>query len=203
MSHDSLTGFKPVNPLWNLFKRWWKCQDKTLAEQYANGVEVFDIRVCRYHNQWWGCHGLVRFNIHWFSLPALCNWLDLCYPKVFYRIVLERGSNTDVQHFLRESLHIRQLKYPKLWRVDIKSSDCQYMGEVYNHNSLLFQKGYLWASHKTWDLPFCKEIHGSINKSNWYKINLKKEAIKIWENEISKEKDLLGHKEVLYTLDFI
>ena len=44
-SHNSLTYFPPKNIIGKLLLPWTRCQDTTLTEQYAKGVEYFDIRV--------------------------------------------------------------------------------------------------------------------------------------------------------------
>ncbi len=44
-SHNSFSYLKPTKWWMRLFTPWTKCQNKTIEEQYADGVRYFDIRV--------------------------------------------------------------------------------------------------------------------------------------------------------------
>lgn len=44
-SHNSLTYLKPATLIGKLLKPWVCCQNKTLTEQYDEGVRYFDIRI--------------------------------------------------------------------------------------------------------------------------------------------------------------
>ena len=53
-------------------------------------------------------------------------------------------------------------KYKNLWRVDIKDSK-KWMGEIFNNNKSLFDRGYKFALVNTWTYP-AHELHGSIKR---------------------------------------
>lgn len=65
-SHNTLSYLPPKN-LWGKITRLWnKCQDKTLEEQYRDGVEYFDIRINLYINsdndyEWHFVHNKVDY----------------------------------------------------------------------------------------------------------------------------------------------
>lgn len=69
-SHNSATGEKPYNIWAKLFSCVAKCQNKSIFEQYVQGVNLFDIRV-RYNKK--GilrcCHGLAVYDI---TLRDIC-----------------------------------------------------------------------------------------------------------------------------------
>lgn len=57
-THDSVTGENPANILSVLVSPFSKTQTKTIAQQFASGCRVFDIRVKKYKGNWHGAHGL-------------------------------------------------------------------------------------------------------------------------------------------------
>lgn len=214
-SHDTFTYRKPLNPIFNLFKRWWKCQNKIIEEQYNFGIRFFDIRVVHHNDDWYLAHGLVTFKDMLFpDLTHICGYMKDRCPDAIYRIVLERGSKEDELEFMEQTLvepsigvitHPISDYFPNLWRVDIKSSK-QWKGNICNNNQNLYDRGYKFALGTTWESP-SHELHGYITKDNWYKINLKKEAKKINSSlDFFKDKDklkqMIESKDELYFLDY-
>lgn len=204
-SHDTFTCLKPVNPLFKLFGRWWKCQRKGIAEQYNAGIRFFDIRVCCKNHIWWACHGAVRLNKSFCCLWDICNHMLMFYPDAIYRIVLEKGDKVTEEMFKAEAKGLCNI-YDNLWRVDIKSSR-NWMGAIENNNQNLYDRGYKFALCNTWDKPLAYELHGKITKDNWYKVNLRKEARRInsqlgFFNDSVKLKQMMESKDVLYFLDY-
>ena len=62
-SHNSISYLPPKN-LWGKITRLWnKCQDKTIEEQFNNGVEYFDIRINLYNEEWHFVHNKVDYGI--------------------------------------------------------------------------------------------------------------------------------------------
>lgn len=58
-THNSITGEKPS--FWSvLLNPFAKCQNKTLVEQYNQGCRMFDIRVIKKRNEYYGAHGWWR-----------------------------------------------------------------------------------------------------------------------------------------------
>lgn len=216
-SHDTLTWLRSTNPIMNLFKGWWKCQNKSIINQYARGISMFDIRVARCKDGWRGAHGFSNLNVKFKSLKEICEYMEKVAPLAIYRIVLERGDEDDEVDFMSECLidHKDDIGqdtlcdlYPNLWRVDIKSSK-KWNGCVCNNNQVLYDKGYKFAKAEgTWTQPFAYELHGFLNTKNFYKTNLRKEAKKITGDLYKKWKDndclreILESKDVLYLLDY-
>lgn len=62
-THNSGTGERPAN----FFAKWFafiaKCQDKTIEQQCEAGVELFDIRVRKYGDDYYVHHGLARYDM--------------------------------------------------------------------------------------------------------------------------------------------
>lgn len=96
-THDSVTAHPP--------RKWWMklgkviavTQDKTIWQQYANGIRCFDLRIRLDKNdKWVMCHGLyeVELNIYdvlnWFKGNAEKN----C-ENIYIRIVLEDKKHCD------------------------------------------------------------------------------------------------------------
>ena len=199
-SHDTFTYEKSTSWINNNCKKWWKTQSKDIFEQYKFGIRFFDIRVYRDNCCWRTCHGKVNLRTTFNTLEDICKWMDINFPEAIYRIVLEKGDTTD---FLNQSKNFN--KYKNLWRVDIKDSE-KWMGEIFNNNKSLFDRGYKFALVNTWTYP-AHELHGSININNFYKIDLRKEAKKINSNleffkNTSKLKEMINSKDELYFLDY-
>ena len=90
-SHNSKTFNKATNCIVELFSFMWRCQDKTMSEQYERGVRFFDIRVHRTSKGSWGyCHGLANVYGGAGDLKALYNLMRTVYPDAKYRILLEK-----------------------------------------------------------------------------------------------------------------
>lgn len=210
-SHDTFTYLKPCNTIFNIGKRWWKTQCKTIEEQYKFGVRFFDIRVCLdldkdipWRYCWRYCHGIVNFNGYKRTLNDICLYMKSYFPEAIYRIVLEKGDSSVIDLFTTEAEYLCK-HYPNLWRVDIKSTG-NWMGSVCNNNQNLYNIGYKFAKVDTWATP-AHELHGSIIAGNFYKTNLKKEAQKInggleFFKDPQKLKDMITSKDELYFLDY-
>lgn len=223
-SHDSFTYLKSTNWFYNRFTRVWKTQDIDIITQYALGVRMFDIRVRRDNGCWRVCHGICDLKMTFPNLESICTYMQEYCPEAIYRIVLEKGSDrvfkieacsckmlnpksvcnvglaAEVNNYITCNL---TQKYPKLWRVDIKSTGC-WTGTVCNNNQDLYDEGYKFALSNTWEEP-AYELHGIVTSKNFYKINLKKEADKI--NKDLKDKysyhDLYESKDKLFLIDYV
>lgn len=176
-SHDTFTYLKSTSWVYNNCKKWWKCQCKTIAEQYAFGIRLFDIRVCRDKGRWRMCHGKVNLKMTFDTLRDICADMQRNFPEAIYRLVLEKG---DTAPFLGEVLldggETLCTRYPKLWRVDIKDTGL-WMGSVANNNQRLYNEGYKFALVNTWEAP-AHEPHVNLSLSNCLKTDIRKEARK-------------------------
>lgn len=201
-SHDSFTFEKSTSWIYNKGKRWWKTQGKNIEEQYAFGIRLFDIRVYRDGAKWRTCHGKVNLRTTFNALEEICLWMESHCPDAIYRIVLEKG---DASEFLKQANPILPLKYPNLWRVDIKDSG-KWSGEVRNNNQALYERGYKFALVDVWTPP-AHELHGFLTSKNFYKMDLRKEAMRInggleFFKDREKLKAMLESKDELYFLDY-
>lgn len=99
-THDSITAHPP--------RKWWMklgkviavTQDKTIWQQYANGIRCFDLRIrLLKDNTWTLCHGLYEVQLDVYNLIY---WLkekaELMDENIYIRIVLE-----DKKHCHKES----------------------------------------------------------------------------------------------------
>lgn len=87
-SHNSMSYLPPKN-LWGKITRLWnKCQDKTITEQYNNGVDYFDIRINFYNDDEWHFvhnkvdYGVVNDNI----------WKYIGKNKIPIRVIYDQRS---------------------------------------------------------------------------------------------------------------
>lgn len=91
-SHNTMSYLKPANLWLRPFHFIAKCQNKTIEEQYALGVRMFDIRITFEKN---GkpvfAHGLIKFKTNNVEnvLDLINTWKD-CYV----RIILEENKFT-------------------------------------------------------------------------------------------------------------
>jgi hypothetical protein len=96
-THDSVTAHPP--------KKWWMklgkaiavTQDKTIYQQYADGIRCFDLRIRLSDDDTWVlCHGLYEVNLdiydllYWFRTKAEQN-----RENIYIRIVLEDKKHSD------------------------------------------------------------------------------------------------------------
>lgn len=108
-SHDTYTFKKAKNWAVNLMSKFWRCQDKTIQEQYDAGVRFFDIRVFRNKNKWQAAHGLAEFDVYFTTIEDICKQFESNGVK--YRIWLEKGSDADWELFKQECAFIKD-EYP-------------------------------------------------------------------------------------------
>lgn len=223
-SHDSFTYLKSTNYFYNFYTKVWKTQELDVPTQYALGVRMFDIRVRRDNGNWRVCHGICDLKMTFPSLESICVYMQKNCPEAIYRIVLEKGND---RMFKVEACSCKMLnpknvcnvgltaeannyitcnltqKYPKLWRVDVKSTGC-WTGTICNNNQDLYDKGYKFALNNTWEEP-AYELHGIVTSKNFYKINLKKEAKKVQEDLCNKYScdELYKSKDKLFLIDYV
>lgn len=201
-SHDSFTFEKSTSWIFNKGKRWWKTQGKSIQEQYAFGIRLFDIRVFRDGGRWRTCHGKVNLKTCFKDIEEICLYMQANCPEAIYRIVLEKG---DASLFHQQANPAFAVKYPNLWRMDIKYTG-KWLGEVYNNNQGLYDRGYKFALVDVWTPP-AYELHGFLTARNFYKIDLRKSAMSInrgleFFKDKTKLKAMLESRDELYFLDY-
>lgn len=210
-SHDTMTYLKSTSWLYNNCKKYWKCQCKTLDEQYKFGIRMFDFRVYLSKGKWKFAHGKVNLSHKGFpTLLSLVEFMKEKYPLAIYRIWLEKGDDDDIAEFKRQTEIIKK-KIEEgnnylVWKIGIKSyKEWQY--GIFNQNQKLYDMGYKIALNDTWTYPNY-ELHGSFNDfSDLFTVDLRKDAEKVnsqfdFFSDKEKLKEMLESKEKLYFLDF-
>ena len=122
-SHNSFSYLSARNPLVNLFKGWWKCQDKTIEEQKKIGVNYFDVRIFKDGSCWRVAHGLAELNKTFKDYKEMCNE----FKDVYWRIWMEKGGEEDWQELQDE---INKYKPDNLLEVYRKSPETKLFSNV-------------------------------------------------------------------------
>ena len=145
-SHNSISYLPPKN-LWGKITRLWnKCQDKTLEEQFNNGVDYFDIRINFYNDDEWHFvhnkvdYGVVNDNI----------WKYIGKNKIPIRVIYDRRSKP------KDDIHEENHFKIYLWLIRQK----------YNVNIDSAITYWNWKEHYK-PLVEVKEYHASV-KATWY-----------------------------------
>ena len=98
-SHNSFTHLASDSSLNNKFTWLWRCQDKTVVEQYEAGVRFFDIRVKAIEKKgklmWEACHGNAGLGKTFLSINAICTYVQKSLPGATFRLLLEKSGNED------------------------------------------------------------------------------------------------------------
>lgn len=111
-SHNSFTCLSSVNNnIFNYLTKYWRCQTKSIQEQYKTGVRFFDIRVCtetvnvggKDKVMWRSCHGLVNVDNLFTTLTICCKQFKSMGDDVKIRILLEKGDDNDIALFKTEA----------------------------------------------------------------------------------------------------
>lgn len=90
-THNSATGEQSSNILTTLISPFYKCQNKTLIEQYLFGCRYFDIKVKLRKNNWIFSNGL------WGSKRKVLEVFDdlerIMDELIYVKITLDKGKN--------------------------------------------------------------------------------------------------------------
>ena len=210
-SHDTFTYLKSTSWIFNNCKKYWKCQCKSIDEQYKAGIRMFDIRLYRDGKFWKPCHGAVNLKgIKWVSLVNLISYMNNNFKEAIFRIWLEKGNEADENLFKRETeivkYYIADGHESLLWRVGIKNTK-EWKNGIFNRNQYLYNNGYKFALVDTWVSP-AYELHESIDNINdvLHK-DLRKGARKInsllpFFNDKESLNQMICSKDTLYLLDY-
>lgn len=97
-SHNSFTYLDSTNAAYNAVSGLWRCQYKTLQEQYKAGVRYFDVRVVlekkANKNMWRAAHGEVKLNQLFTSMKAIFEYFKAFSGSIF-RLILEDASGKE------------------------------------------------------------------------------------------------------------
>ena len=107
---------------------FWRCQTKTLDEQYKLGVRAFDIRVIAVEKDGMVCwevgHGIARVKQYFVNLEDICVYFKKNYPGSFVRIMLEKnGNDLGIRAaFEKEAIEAIQKYGDMIWTIYVKSA---------------------------------------------------------------------------------
>ena len=151
-SHNSLTGSPVKFGLLRPFNFLSKCQTLTLEEQHAAGVRIFDLRVAKWGDDWFGAHGAQLYGIRiyeaLFTLRNLAKEDDPIYFRIICEDTFYRGSCiqeliTLVNGFLRD------FGLPYLRPLYVRSKRCWDLVREYEHNQECADFPDLWETKYT------------------------------------------------------
>lgn len=157
-SHNSYTYLKGVNgSIFNKFTKYWRCQTKTIQEQYAVGVRFFDIRVCtevvniggKDKIMWRSCHGKVNVDNLFTTLSLACKQFQSMGDDVKIRIILEKGNADDVALFKTE-IDKCVAKYSNILTQVVIKDGWQVLYEDWKGLNLIDYCYIPWNSGKSW-----------------------------------------------------
>ena len=197
-SHDSYTYQKARNPFVQLIKSFWRTQKKTIEEQYALGVRIFDVRVSSFkkdgHIQWRTAHGLAKFNRTFNSLESICSYFEYTFPNSIIRIYLEDNKPSDevLTEYLRQASIISEVHANMIWEIGT-----HYPWKPYFTNKEFQIKEY-----------YCHLFNWNPDKSVWY--NLKhfdwsSRSLPAYSKKHNPEitKEMIDDPNVLHFMDYI
>ena len=125
-SHNSFTYLPATSDLYNNMSALWRCQYKTLQEQYNVGVRFFDVRVALEKkagkNMWRVAHGDVRMDKLFTSIKTIFETFKNM-PGSMFRLILEdeSGKNefiADIKDFVNNPQDVcRFIGIKKNWQV--------------------------------------------------------------------------------------
>ncbi len=194
-SHNSKTFNKATNKIFELFNFIWRCQDKSLQDQYARGVRFFDIRVYRKSsNDAWGyCHGLVNVYGGAGDLKALLHLLKIVYPDVKCRIILEKYKNQETLDLFKSEVQKLLDTTPDVYDIVQQFIIKPGWVIVWNNDKMNYN-----IIDKSW-VPFTSD------KPKWKQLSWKMFSNpKRWakkHNNITNEE--INDKNVIYFYDFV
>ncbi len=191
-THDSLTYLKS-NFFNELFSFVWRCQKKTLDEQYAENVRFFDIRITLKNKHWTFCHDKATLkDFSFLSIDNLCKYFSEKYPDAYFRIILERGNEKVKKSFIDEITGLEHI-YPALIWYGIKKPwttlwfDENIIKEIKEYNCCLFN----WHVDKSF---FHNIRHLNLGQT------IKRYAEK---NNPKITKKMISSKHILHLFDYV
>lgn len=103
-SHNSYTYLPSTSSFYNRFTNLWRCQNKTIQQQYDAGVRYFDVRVCEEKSNnrtmWRVAHGLVNLQLMYINLTILLKQFSK-FKNIYLRIILEKGDATNFKNQIK------------------------------------------------------------------------------------------------------
>lgn len=97
-THNSATSGKLVwwqRPFALLLHLTSRCQDRTIAEQLADGVKLFNLQVCWYKGEWRISHGLCIYEEKLFVvLRKMKLYSEWSKEKIIFQLYLDKNFFT-------------------------------------------------------------------------------------------------------------
>lgn len=114
-THNSLTYLKPKYWWMKLFKFCYQCQDRTIENQYVDGVRYFDFRFSFDSNRHLEFrHKLIPFKSSFFKLEDILTYLNTRNDKVYIRVVLEKNTKDTDPYDFRVLCELIQQQYENI-----------------------------------------------------------------------------------------
>lgn len=106
-THNSMTYLSPKKWYLYPFQFLAKCQNKTIEQQYSEGIRLFDIRISYTKNKEIEFrHGLMAYKG---NVYKTLKYLNSQKDKVKVRILLEKSSQENDEMFIYDLKHFRKV----------------------------------------------------------------------------------------------
>lgn len=176
-THNSFTYLKPRIWAFRMFKFCYQCQNRTIHQQYNDGVRYFDFRLSFDKNENFQIrHKLVSFKLSFYDFLDIIKMLNN-KKDVVIRMVLERNKNkNDEQRFI-SICKVLEEDYPNITFCcgeDVHTKKVVYQFKAGNGPQVIEQYGSvrggilggLWP--KNWAKKHNKEIYESYKGTDKY-----------------------------------
>ena len=198
-SHDTFTYLKTNNILAKACALFWRCQEKTIHEQYKAGIRVFDIRVSLEKDKadfyWWRIgHGFVEVEQRFVNLKNICIYFKKEFKNSIIRIILEKDFNErSIERFKEEANVVIEEFSDMIWGIYIKKP----WTELYNSGKFKVVNDYCCHLFN-WNLE--RSILDNLKEFDISSWNIKSWAKKHNPPKITKK--MKDDKETLYFMDY-
>lgn len=199
-THDSFTYLNTGNIFIDIFNMFWRCQVKTLDEQYELGVRVFDIRVIAVEKDgivcWEVGHGIARVRQYFVNLEDICVYFKKNYPGSFVRIMLEKnGNDLGIRaSFEKEAIEAIQKYADMIWTIYVKNPwICMYSNKKFKEVKDTCCHLFNWHIDK--------DLLTNIKNFEFSSGSIKGWAKKHNPSKITKE--MIDDPNILYFMDYV
>lgn len=199
-SHDTFTYLKTNNILAKMFTMFWRCQEKSIQDQYKAGVRLFDIRVMYEKiedKEWWRVgHGLAKVDQCFVNLNNICSYFKKEFPGSLIRIILESGCDDE---YIVKRFETHAKKAVKSYSSILTQIIIKHPWKVL-HTLNTFKEEHDYCCHLfNWDID--KSIIDNIKQFDISSWSIKSWAKKHNPSEITKE--MIEDKDKLYFMDYV
>ena len=199
-SHDTFTYLKTSNIIAKASTAFWRCQEKSIQDQYKFGVRLFDVRVINEDKNefsWWRIgHGFAKVEQRFVNLKNICIYFQKEFPGSIIRICLESGCSDEkiVEQFKKEAADVFENYKDMIYTINIKKPWVDlYVGKR-------FKKTEYYACHLfNWNLE--KSILENLKTFDMSAGSIKSWAKKHNPDKITKE--MKDDPDTLYFLDYV